>query len=126
MIKISNNLGLSMPDDAHLDGLMMDIGRITGSGVKNNHVILINEEILLEDHMIFVILHEVGHVQFRMEGSQYYADNEELHADLYAHDVMTDILGFNRSIAALGSFCSKHGFGKEMHDVGEEMVRNVG
>jgi Zn-dependent protease with chaperone function len=127
LMQMASNGRLVTKEGTVIDGLMLDVATMMGRKEKDHFVILLSDRILLEDHMVFVLLHEIGHVDAKLGSEKFlkhYSDNEELYADMHALDRMSETLGFQRALDALAQYCSTSGFGKELS--GGEKVKNVG
>lgn len=84
----------------------------------HSHYIIIRDDLkggMLE--AAFAVLHEVGHVDWatrRQELAYLTDDKEELHADVYAYEILNKKFGI-KAIDLLGQFASKDGFNSERY-----------
>ena len=103
-------------DASCIQGLCIDVNELTRRKGKDHFEILVSDDILVEDHMAFVILHEVGHVDwhFNKDRFKFNEGEGELYADFYAYDILKAALGIDRAVDILLHYCSKNGMGKEM------------
>ncbi len=96
--------------------LSVDVNELLGKPEKDNFIIMLSQEIFLEDQLIFVLLHEVGHVDYHFceDEKKKFGGDTEVYADMFAHDILVKALGFDRGFDMLIKNCSSAGFGKEM------------
>ncbi len=98
-------------------GLSMDVDELLGKKDKSRFVIFISLDVLLEDQLAFILLHEIGHVNWHIqpEDRKKFAEHEsELYADFYAFDHIKDTLGMDRALDVMIHYCSSGGMGKEL------------
>lgn len=99
-----------------VQGLSIDMCELMRKPGKDHFVIMVSDDILLEDHMIFILLHEVGHVDWHFsEDSKNFSEEEhELYADFFAFETLKDVMGMDRAFDILLRYCSAQGMGKEI------------
>ena len=99
-----------------LGGICINTGLLLQSG-KKEFDIFVKEHYESENEIAFVILHEVGHVDWWVNDERrekFRKEDNELYADLFAFERIADISGMDVAIDALCHYASGSGFGKEM------------
>ncbi len=107
---------LGVPRLVGAQALCIDRNELKGIDKLDDFIIVLSNDILLEEHLIFVLLHEIGHVDFHFceDEKKKFGGDTEVYADIFAHCTLNHLVGFSRSFEMLTRYCSADGFGKEV------------
>ncbi len=112
----STFVGRNIPE-LMLGGVCINSGMLLGGSSVEMFDIFIKEHYESEEEIAFVILHEVGHVDWWVNEERrkmFKKEDNELYADLYAFERITDVVGMEKALDALCHYASASGFGKEL------------
>lgn len=97
---ISTNL-LSGRNSSCIMALCIDLNKMKGSAGKDNFIIMIRSDILLEDQLRYILLHEIGHIDWHYNtllASRFKSNEQELYADFFAHETLRKRYGMDRAV----------------------------
>lgn len=99
-------------------GLCLDLQEIKGNQSEQPRFqIYLANEFPDRDTMTFILLHEIGHVDWHMNAdrrSRFDPKEFELYADLYAFEVLSSVRGLDYAIDSLTANASNQGFAQEI------------